>query len=63
MEKNFLKDGQVKAKMIPRLNGWHDAEDWLSMQPSAQYQYKSPFGAEFGELNDDNELHGRGIEM
>ncbi len=37
VEIHFLKDGQEKAKIIPRLNAWHDAENWLSMRPSAQY--------------------------
>ena len=34
VERHFLIDGQVKAKIIPRLNSAKDAQNWLSMQPN-----------------------------
>ncbi len=63
VEKHFLKDDQVKAKIVPRLNGWHDAENWLSMRPGAQYYRDDFVNTLFGEFNNDNKLHGRGIEI
>ncbi len=53
-------DGKKIAKITPRLTGVKDAQNWLSMQPSP-LRYIDGDGARFGELNEDNELHGRGI--
>jgi hypothetical protein len=63
VERHFLIDGQEKAKIIPRLNAWHDANNWLSMRPSAQYYDVDRDKTKFGEFNDDNELHGRCIRI
>ncbi len=60
VERDFFKDGQKIAKVIPRLNGWQSAQNWLSMQPGAQCYSKA---ADFGEFNEENRLHGRGITI
>ncbi len=51
------------AKINPRLNRRNCDNNWLSMQPnSLRYKdYKVPCG--FGEVNEDNDLHGRGIQI
>ena len=51
------------AKIIPRLNSFHDAKNWLSMRPKAQYLAVVGEVTDFGEFNEDNKLHGRGISI
>ncbi len=31
VERNISKDGQMIARIIPRLNTWKDPKNWLSM--------------------------------
>ncbi len=47
---------------IPRLNQSKLAQNWLSMQPNS-IDFCDGSGWGFGEVNEDNKLHGRGIEM
>ncbi len=35
VERYLLLNGEKIAKIIARLNIWHDAENWFSMRPSA----------------------------
>ncbi len=37
--REFFKDGQKIAKIIPRLNRGKDPQNWLSMQPDSQKWY------------------------
>ena len=61
VERKISKDGQMIARIIPRLNTWKDPENWLSMQPSQQgiQNQNGKFFA--GEFSQDNVLHGGGI--
>jgi hypothetical protein len=64
VERHFLKDGQVKVKIIPRLTRVKDAQNWLSMQPNLLRWYDYDTGDQvFGEVNDNNKLQGRGIRI
>ncbi len=57
VERDLTIDGQKIAATVPRLNK-SNARNWLSMQPDAlRYEKYSSFG----EINEDNYLHGRGI--
>ena len=58
----FLMDGQKAGKTINRLNLIHDTKNWLSMKTTGQV-VSEVVGAfvNFGEHDDNNELHGRGI--
>jgi hypothetical protein len=47
--------------MIPRLNRGNHAQNWLSMQPNPLSWYSNYSEIEFGEVNEKNRLHGRGI--
>ncbi len=48
--------------MITRLNQSKDAQNWLSMQPNP-LRYCDKLRIGFGEVNEDNRLQGRGIEI
>ena len=60
-ERDFFKDGLKIAKIIPRLNQWNDAKNWLSMRPDTRYFEVTDYHTSFGEFDENNELHGRGI--
>ncbi len=55
-----MKDGQRTGTLIPRLNQSKDAQNWLSMQPNP-LRYSDEDGRGFGEVNENNNLHGRVI--
>jgi hypothetical protein len=59
LERNILKDGQKIETPIPRLNPDKDVKNWLSMQPNPLMF--TDFYDGFGELDENNRLHGRGI--
>ncbi len=66
VERDFFVDGKKIAKIIPRLTGIKDAQNWLSMQPNPLRWFKDCRGdvlVSFGEINKKNRLHGRGIEI
>ena len=56
---------------IPRLNRENDPYNWLSMRPSSKLfrKIEKTFEMEkfkwthFGELNEENKLHGRGFKV
>ncbi len=59
-----MKDRQKIGTIIPRLNRENDAQNWLSMQPNPLRWYSYEDGREgFGEVNENNKLLGRGIEI
>jgi hypothetical protein len=62
LERYVFKDGLKTGKIIPRLNQSKDAQNWLSMQPSP-IDFCDGSGWGFGEVNEDNKLHGRGIRI
>jgi hypothetical protein len=33
VETDFFKDGERMTQMIPRLNDWHNSQNWISMRP------------------------------
>jgi hypothetical protein len=51
--------------MNTRLNPEKDAKNWLSMQPNPmKFMKLTDFDRSiFGELDEDNRLHGRGIKL
>ncbi len=57
---DFIKDGQNMAEINARLNLCKDPKYWLSMQPNP-LRYSDRLGYGFGEVSENNELHGRGI--
>ncbi len=66
VERDFFVDGEKIEKITPRLTGVKDAQNWLSMQPNPvrrQKDFPPDFDAstDFGEVNEYNRLHGRGI--
>ncbi len=63
--REFFKDGEKIADVVPRLNGKeHHPENWLSMRPETSNWFVDSFYfAYFGELNENNEPHGRGIAI
>ncbi len=64
MERYFFADGKKNAKIIPRLTRVKDAQNWLSMQPNPLRWYENVlYNPGFGEVNEDNKLHGRGIHI
>ncbi len=62
VERDFFIDGNKIAKIIPRLNQIKDAQKWLSMQPNP-LRYIDGYRYGFGDVNEDNDLHGRGIQI
>ncbi len=62
VERNFFFDGQKLAKLIPRLNRRNNDNNWLSMQPNT-LKYCDEDGEQFGEVNANNRMHGRGIKI
>jgi hypothetical protein len=65
VECDFFKDGLKIAEIIARLNICKDATSWLSLQPNP-LRYAKRTGiitTNFGEVNGDNKLHGRGIQI
>ncbi len=56
---DFIKDGQNMAEINARLNLCKDPKNWLSMQPNPM-RYDL-YEERFGEVSENNELHGRGI--
>ncbi len=63
VERDFFIDGKKIAKIIPRLIGVKDAQNWLSMQPDP-LGWISDYGQGFGEVNEENNrLHGRDIRI
>ncbi len=61
VERYFCKDDEKIAKVISRLNQDDNAESWLSMRPSAKFFFHDKYGTDYGELDEHNNLHGRGI--
>jgi hypothetical protein len=56
----LYQDGVRVGDITERLNLTHDNQDWLSLRPSdAKYYYEGIFG----EFNEKNKLHGRGIRI
>ncbi len=67
-EYEFLKNDLKIIDFSARLNLFKDPKDWLSMKPNPVryleiYTDEEGSSHSFGELNEDNELHGRGIEI
>ena len=56
----FYLDGVRVGDISERLNLTHDDQDWLSLRPSG-VKYTEEWGEYFGEFNENNEPHGRGI--
>ena len=54
----FFLDGVRVGDISERLNLTHDDQDWLLLRPSGK-NYND--GWYFGEFNENNERHGRGI--
>ena len=46
--------------LSPRLSILNSSKEWLSLRPLNHNKYES-HGIQFGELNERNNLHGRGI--
>ncbi len=63
VERDFFVDGKKIAKIIPRLTVVKDPQYWLSMEPNPLRWYSDNYGDRFGELNGNNDLHGRGIRI
>ncbi len=63
MESYFLKDGHKLTGVIPRLNTWQDPKNWLSMRPGPQSIRIEDWRISFREIDEDNKLHGRCIEI
>ncbi len=62
MERYFCKNDVEIAKVNSRLNRNNDAYNWLSMKPVTSNYFKDfSTGTYFGELNENNKLHRRGI--
>ncbi len=62
VERDFFVDGKKIAKITPRLTGVKDAQNWLSMQPNP-VRWRVEHSSVFGEVNENNRLHGRGIQI
>ena len=59
MSRKFYKDGEEVGDITERLNLTSSDQDWLSLRPSSATRYfKDNY---FGELNEKNIPHGRGI--
>ncbi len=63
VERDFLKDGQKIAKIIPRLNRWNDTKNWLSIRPATLFCQGTDYRTLFGEFDEDNRPRGRGISI
>ncbi len=59
--KYFEIDGQEVVE--PRLNLIKNTQNWSSMQPNPLRWYSNHDGSAFGEINEHNRLHGRGISL
>ncbi len=64
MECDFFKDDQKIAGIEARLNMCKDASNWLCLQPNPlRYAEREEYHTDFGEINEDNKLEGRGIKI
>ncbi len=64
VERDFFVDGKKIAKITPRLTIVYDAQNWLSMQPNPlRWNCADVNKQGFGEVNENNILHGRGIRI
>ncbi len=64
VERFFCKNDEKIAKVNSRLNRDNDPQNWLSMRLDASDYYRDKeFGTYFGEFNENNEAHGRCIEI
>ncbi len=64
VERDFFINGKRIAKITPRLTGLKDAQKWLSMQPNPlRWHGYEMFSHLFGEVNENNRMNGRGIDI
>ncbi len=62
VERYFCKDDEKIVEVNSRLNRDNNAQNWLSMRPDTSNYFKDfSTGTYFGELNENNKPHGRGI--
>ena len=59
LSRKFYKDLEEVGDINERLNLTSGDQDWLSLRPSGARYFKDD---NFGELNEENNLHGRGID-
>ncbi len=65
VELSFIRDGERVASVIKRLNILTDQQNWLSLKPvsAGRFSHLDVDTKTFGELNQHNKLHGRGIKI
>ena len=63
VERSFLIDGLRVASVIKRLDILTDQQNWLSLKPvsDGRFAHVGVSTKKFGEMNQHNKLHGRGI--
>ena len=60
-----MRDRKRVASVIKRLDIPRDRQDWLSLAPLSddRFAHFSKYSKDFGEINQDNNLHGKGIRI